>query len=90
MATVKVSSKGQIVIPKAIREAQQIAPGAEFIVTAEGSGLRLTPAPLFAPTTVEEVAGVLHQPGRKRLAEAEIKRRIATRLKTEDRASRGR
>ena len=90
MGTVKVSSKGQIVIPKAIREAQGIAAGAEFIVTAEGGGLRLTPTPLFAPTTVAEVAGMLHKLGRKRLSEVDLKRRIRARLKTQDRATQGR
>ncbi len=34
METVKVSSKGQIVIPKAIREARHITPGTEFVIRA--------------------------------------------------------
>ena len=44
METVKVSSKGQIVIPKALREAGHIQAGTEVIISAIADGLMLTPA----------------------------------------------
>lgn len=39
METVKVSSKGQIVIPKALREAGHIQAGTELIISAIADGL---------------------------------------------------
>lgn len=47
METVKVSSKGQIVIPKEMREAQGITAGTQFVVSAVGDEIRLRPAPLL-------------------------------------------
>jgi AbrB family looped-hinge helix DNA binding protein len=41
--TVKVSSKYQIAIPLAVREAAQIEPGAEYEIEISGGGLRLIP-----------------------------------------------
>jgi len=36
VATTKLSSKGQVVIPEEIREALGLAPGAQFIVLGDG------------------------------------------------------
>lgn len=67
METVKLSSKGRIVIPKEIREAQHFSVGTEFIVTFVGNEIRLKPVPVFTPTRVREVAGALAKPSRKPL-----------------------
>lgn len=61
MHTTKLSSKGQIVLPSAIRGARQWAAGTEFAVidTPEGVLLKpLTPAPRFAPTRLADVVGM--------------------------------
>ena len=36
VATTKMSSKGQVVIPEGIREALGLGPGAQFVVVGEG------------------------------------------------------
>jgi len=81
METVKVSSKGQIVIPKALREAGHIQAGTELIISAIAGGLMLTPAQRIKPTKVADGLGMLAKAGRKKLSDAEVKRRIGTMLK---------
>lgn len=85
METVKVSNEGQILIPKVLREICQISPGAELMISVIGSEIRLKPAqPLVAPTTVAAGRGLLAQPGRQPLTDADIRQRIAARLKAQD------
>src|SRR3970040_604434 len=76
METVKLSSKGQIVIPKEIRETQQLAAGTEFFVTCVQGEIRLTPAPVFPKTKVEDGLGMLARKGRRRLSDDETRRAI--------------
>lgn len=45
METVKLSTKGQLVIPKEIRDALHLAAGTEFAVSFVGNEIRLTPLP---------------------------------------------
>ncbi len=45
MAVVTTSSRGQIVIPKAIRERLQIVPGKKLLIKAEGDHLIIKPLP---------------------------------------------
>ncbi len=90
METVKLSSKGQIVIPKEIRQAHHWSVGTEFIVSAVGDELRLTPAPLFPPTRVEDGVGLLARKGRKKLSEEETRQRIGKMLKAHDDATKTR
>lgn len=85
METVKVSNEGQILIPKALREICQISPGAELVISVIGSEIRLKPAqPLVTPTTVAAGRGLLAQPGRQPLTDADIRQRMAARLKAQD------
>ena len=90
MNIVKVSSKGQIVIPKALREAGRIETGTELIISAVGDGLMLTPAHRIKRTTVADGLGMLAKSGRKRLSEDETKRRISAALGLRDAATRTR
>jgi len=55
----RVSTKGQIVLPKAIRDRRKWAPGTELTVEETPDGVLLKAAPLFAPTKIEDVAGML-------------------------------
>lgn len=87
METVKLSSKGQIVIPKEIRESRHLAAGTEFIVSFIGNEIRLMPVPVFPRTRVEDVAGALAKPDRKRLTEEETEMRIAQMLQEADEAT---
>lgn len=87
METIKLSSKGQIVIPKEIRESRHLAAGTEFIVSFQGDEIRLMPVPIFPRTKAEEVAGALAKPGRKYLTEDETDMGIARLLMEADEAS---
>ena len=51
----KVSTKGQVVLPKAIREKRGWGPGAELIVEERPEGVLLRPAPKAAATRFEDV-----------------------------------
>ena len=88
METVKVSSKGQILLPRTVREACAIRPGAEFVISVVEGEIHLKPAqPLIAPTTVAAGRGLLADPKRKPLGDAEIRQRIAARLQAQDAAN---
>jgi len=63
MAKTRLSSKGQVIIPKAVRERHGWAPGTELEVEDQGEVVVLRPARLFPPTTYEEVRGCLKYDG---------------------------
>jgi AbrB family looped-hinge helix DNA binding protein len=83
-ATTTVSTKGQVILPKAIRERRRWRAGTRLVVEDTPDGVLLKPAPLFAPTRPEDVAGMLAYTGRPKTLEemdaaitAEVKRRHA-------------
>ena len=53
MEAVKLSSKGQFVIPKAIRDRHHWEAGTEFVIIDRGSELVIKPTRVFAPTELE-------------------------------------
>ena len=59
MATATMSTKGQIVIPRALREQLGWAAGTTLKVEVQGSALELRTAPAVAPTTVDDLLGCL-------------------------------
>ena len=59
METTRLSTKGQIIVPKGIRESRAWGPGTEFEVEETGDGILLRPAAHFPDTNLEEVAGCL-------------------------------
>ena len=82
--TTTVSAKGQVILPKAIRERRNWAPGTRLVVEDTTDGVLLKAAPVFAPTRPEDVAGMLvYRRPPKTLAEmdaaitAEVTRRRA-------------
>ena len=88
METVKLSTKGQLVIPKEIRQAHHLAVGTEFVVSFVGNEIRLTPLPMFPRTTVADAAGLLTKRGRKGMSEAKTRASISRTLKARDAATR--
>ena len=62
--TTRLSSKGQVILPKPIRDRRNWTPGARLIVEDTEAGVLLRAAPLFEPTTMDQVYGALHRPGR--------------------------
>lgn len=57
METSKLSSKGQIIIPKVVREAHHWRTGMEFVVESVGDGILLRPRKPFPPTHLEDGVG---------------------------------
>ena len=53
METVKLSSKGQFVLPKAIRDRHHWDAGTEFLIIDRGTELEIKPTTLFPPTELE-------------------------------------
>lgn len=84
METVKLSSKGQIVIPKTIRDDMHLPPGTEFVISMTATGLTLTPKTLFPKVSVKDVRGFLAKRGKTLPDDVDIKARIKARLKAQD------
>jgi len=57
METTRLSSKGQVILPKSVRESHHWVPGTEFMVVDTPDGILLRPAKSFQPTRLEEVIG---------------------------------
>jgi AbrB family looped-hinge helix DNA binding protein len=83
-ATTTVSTKGQVILPKAIRERRKWEAGTRLIVEETSEGVLLKTAPVIAPTRPEDVAGMLAYRRRPKTLEemdaaitAEVKRRRA-------------
>lgn len=67
-ARTRVSTKGQVILPKAIRDKRKWTAGTELTVEETSEGVLLKPTPIFAPTRVDQVAGMLR--GRSPLGRA--------------------
>ena len=85
METTRLSSKGQVVLPKPIRDARRWRSGTEFIVEATAEGVLLRPAKPFAPSRLEDVAGSLRYAGK-----AKTIRQMDAAIGAEVKARRGR
>ena len=57
MQTTKLSSKGQVILPAAIRSANQWKAGVEFIVENTVAGVLLRPIKAAPKTKLDEVVG---------------------------------
>lgn len=69
METTRLSSRGQIIIPKAIRQAYKWPVGQEFLVEKAERGILLRPQDSFPQTCVDDVAGCLQYKGRAKTVE---------------------
>jgi AbrB family looped-hinge helix DNA binding protein len=55
----RLSSKGQVVLPKAIRDAYGWSPGTQLLIEDGPDGVLLRPRPEVAPSDLGAVAGCL-------------------------------
>ena len=69
-ATTKMSSKGQVVIPEAIRKRLGLEPGAEFVVVASNDAVILK---AIAPPSMDEFDELIAE-ARKQARRAGLKR----------------
>jgi AbrB family looped-hinge helix DNA binding protein len=89
METVKLSTKGQIVIPKGIRDIHHLSPGTEFAISFVGEEIRLKPLPAFPPASVADGLGFLAKAGQPSLSESETEAAITAQLLADDEATKG-
>jgi AbrB family looped-hinge helix DNA binding protein len=82
--TTVVSTKGQVILPKAIRQRRDWPAGTRLVVEETPEGVLLRRARVFPETRPEEVLGSLHYEGSAKTIEemdagiaAEVKRRHA-------------
>ncbi len=64
METTRLSSKGQVILPKSVRSARNWQPGTEFAVEELQDSVLLRPVRPFKTTTFDEVFGCLKYGGR--------------------------
>lgn len=87
METTRLSTKGQIVLPKSIRLSRAWGAGTEFTVEEAGDGILLRPAARFPDTDLEDVAGCLRS---KRKSKTPTQMRAAIGREVRRRHDRGR
>ncbi len=64
MNTTRLSSKGQVIIPKPLRTAHHWEAGLELVVVDLGDGILLKPKTPFVETDISEVASCLKYRGK--------------------------
>ena len=70
METTRLSSKGQVIIPKKLRDTYRWLAGQELIAIDTGDGILLKPKQAFKETKLADVSGCLLYEGKaKTLAE---------------------
>jgi AbrB family looped-hinge helix DNA binding protein len=74
-AATMVSTKGRVILPKAIREAKGWGPGTKLVIEQTRDGVLLRPASLFPPTKPENVFGCLSHHG-KQLSDKDIEKAL--------------
>jgi AbrB family looped-hinge helix DNA binding protein len=67
--TTTVSTKGQVILPKAVREQKRWEAGTRLIVENIDEGVLLKAAPLFVPTEIDAVCGSLSFDGKAKTIE---------------------
>lgn len=65
----RVSTKGQVILPKSIRERRQWGAGTELVVEETAEGVLLKPATLVPRTDPKKVFGMLAYRGRPKTIE---------------------
>ena len=70
-----VSTKGQVILPKAIRDSKGWHAGQRLVVEATRDGILLRPASPFPPTQAADVFGSLSHHG-KRLSDEDIEKSL--------------
>ena len=69
MEKTRLSNKGQIVIPKAIRVLHGWKAGLEFVIENAGNGIKLKPIKPYKKTNIDEVIGCVGYKGPKKSLE---------------------
>lgn len=82
METTRLSTKGQVILPKRVRDSRGWTAGTEFVVEETGEGILLRPARRFQRTELRDVVGCLQYRGKAKTipemnsaVDAEVRRR---------------
>jgi AbrB family looped-hinge helix DNA binding protein len=67
--TTRLSTKGQVILPKALRDHLRWEAGTKLTVEQTEDGVLLREVPLFKPTTIEQVRGMLAYKGKTKSLE---------------------
>ncbi len=76
VATTRMSSKGQVVIPESIRKTLKLAPGTQFVVVAEGDVVILK---TITPPTLDAFDAAISK-ARRQAEEAGLTRRTVEQI----------
>lgn len=81
MEITRLSTKGQIVLPKSIRTSHSWVPGTEFTIEESGDAILLRPAHRFSRTNLSDVVACLPAKRKKTIAQMStaISREVARR-----------
>jgi len=82
LESTKLSSKGQVIIPKHIRSSHHWETGQELVVIDTGEGILLKPKAPFPQSTLSDVAGCLPYTGAAKTID-EMNEAIAKGLKAQ-------
>ena len=66
MEKTRLSNKGQVVIPKAVRSIHGWKSGLELIIEDTGDGIKLSPFKPYKETKIDEVIGCIGYKGPRR------------------------
>ena len=66
MDSTKLSTKGQLILPKNLRESHAWEPGTEFSVEETADGILLKPLQRFSEVSLDQVAGCLGYMGKRK------------------------
>jgi AbrB family looped-hinge helix DNA binding protein len=80
METTRLSTKGQVILPKSVRDSRAWLPGTRFAVEETPEGVLLRPLRRFRETRLEDVVGCLKYVGKPKTV-AEMKQGIALHIK---------
>ena len=89
MVTTTLSSKGQMIVPKRIRDALALKPGDDLVVELEPDGFSVRTRH-NRKGAIERLSGSLKQPGRRPMSIAEMDQAVRDKALAEDRRTRSR
>jgi AbrB family looped-hinge helix DNA binding protein len=72
METTRLSSKGQVIIPKTIRDSRHWSPGLELQIIDSEEGVLLKPMAPFEESVLQDVAGCLKREGEAPMNKDEV------------------
>lgn len=87
METTTLSSKGQLVIPKRVRQQAKASAGDAFVGRYQDGEIHLRPVARISGTTIDDVAGCLVSASRNPVYDVQAQTTIKARLRAEEAAT---